>query len=84
MLPVSGAERGEPGARRCSRQEFVTFCANAQTQALQAPHISYGPVNPNAYEHIDAERAKVLSTALLQSLTELVNCPSDLARGVGI
>ena len=52
--------RGTPNME--AAQEFVTFCANAQTQALQAPHISYGPVNPNAYEYIDAERAKVLST----------------------
>ena len=43
-------------------REFVTFCANAKQQALQASHISYGPVNPNAYDHIDKERAKVLST----------------------
>ena len=43
-------------------REFVTFCANAKTQALQSPHISYGPVNPNAYDYIDEDRAKVLST----------------------
>ena len=43
-------------------REFVTFCASAKTQALQSPFIAYGPVNPNAYQYIDKERAKVLST----------------------
>jgi len=43
-------------------REFIEFCAQGAQQALYTPHVAYGPTNPSAYDHIDAERAKVLPT----------------------
>ena len=43
-------------------REFIEFCAQGKQQALYTPHIAYGPTNPNAFDHIDPERAKVLPT----------------------
>ena len=55
-----GILKGTPRVE--AAREFVTFCANAENQARQAPYIAYGPVNPKAYNYIDPKRAKVLST----------------------
>ncbi len=43
-------------------REFIEFCAQGKQQALFTPHVAYGPTNASAYDHIDAERAKVLPT----------------------
>ena len=43
-------------------REFIEFAAQGKQQALYTPHVAYGPTNPNAYDFIDAERAKVLPT----------------------
>ncbi len=41
---------------------FIKFCANARRQAEFSRNLAYGPVNPNAFAHIDPERAKILPT----------------------
>lgn len=43
-------------------REFIEFAAQGKQQALYTPHVAYGPTNPNAFQHIDPERAKVLPT----------------------
>lgn len=52
--------KGAPNADVC--REFIKFASNAERQAAFAPHVVAGPVNPNAFKHIDAERAKILPT----------------------
>jgi putative spermidine/putrescine transport system substrate-binding protein len=44
-------------------RKFVAFCANAKNQAEFAKYLGYGPVNPNAYKHIEAKRAAILPTS---------------------
>lgn len=52
--------KGTPNADLC--REFIEFCAQGKQQALYTPHVAYGPTAPDAYDHIDPERAKVLPT----------------------
>lgn len=52
--------KGTPNADLC--REFIEFCAQGEQQAKYTPHVAYGPTNPSAYDHIPAERAKVLPT----------------------
>jgi putative spermidine/putrescine transport system substrate-binding protein len=44
-------------------RKFVAFCANAKNQAEFAKYLGYGPVNPNAYDHIAPARAAILPTS---------------------
>jgi putative spermidine/putrescine transport system substrate-binding protein len=41
-------------------QRFVEFAMRARQQAIFAQKIQYGPTNKGAYQHISAERAKLL------------------------
>lgn len=50
------------GPKVDAARKFVAFCANAKRQAVHAKYIAYGPVNPMAYDYIDAVRAVVLPT----------------------
>ena len=43
-------------------KEFIRFTCDAKRQAATTTVLTNGPTNPNAYKHIDTERAKVLST----------------------
>jgi putative spermidine/putrescine transport system substrate-binding protein len=43
-------------------REFIKFTASPERQAVFTKHLSYGPVQPDAYKTIPAERAKVLPT----------------------
>jgi len=52
--------KGGPNVDLC--REFIEYAAQASAQARFTPHVAYGPTNPNAYDHIDEERAKVLPT----------------------
>lgn len=44
-------------------REFIAFTRDPQRQAAYTQHLSYGPVHPDAYKFIDAERAKTLPTS---------------------
>lgn len=44
-------------------REFVAFTRDPERQAAYTKHLSYGPVHPEAYRFIDAERAKTLPTS---------------------
>jgi putative spermidine/putrescine transport system substrate-binding protein len=52
--------KGTPNLDIC--REFVEFCAQGEQQAKYTPYLAYGPTNPNAYDYIDPQRAKVLPT----------------------
>ena len=52
--------KGSPNADLV--REFIEFCAQGKQQALYTPHVAYGPTAPDAYDYVDAERAKVLPT----------------------
>jgi len=52
--------KGTPKLEAC--REFIKFASDAKRQAAFSPFIVNGPTNPNAYKHIDPERAKQLST----------------------
>jgi len=52
--------KGAPNAK--AGREFVRFAANAQRQAVFAQHLAYAPVNPKAFQHLSADRAKILPT----------------------
>ncbi len=52
--------KGTPNADLC--REFIEFCATGEAQARYTPHVAYGPTSPDAYNHVDPERAKVLPT----------------------
>jgi putative spermidine/putrescine transport system substrate-binding protein len=43
-------------------REFIAFTRAPERQAAYTRHLSYGPVNPKAYEFIDAARAQQLPT----------------------
>ncbi len=51
---------GGPNVDLC--REFIEYAAAGDRQAKFTPHVAYGPTNPDAYEYIDPERAKVLPT----------------------
>lgn len=44
-------------------REFIAFTRDPQRQAAFTKDLSYGPIHPDAYKYIDAERAKVLPTS---------------------
>ncbi len=44
-------------------REFIAFTRDPERQAAFTKHLSYGPVHPDAYKFIDAERAKALPTS---------------------
>lgn len=44
-------------------REFIAFTRDPERQAAYTKHLSYGPVHPDAYKFIDAERAKSLPTS---------------------
>lgn len=44
-------------------RKFVKYCANAKRQAAWTALLADGPTNPNAYNFIPPERAKILPTA---------------------
>ncbi|ACL59140.1 ABC transporter substrate-binding protein [Methylobacterium nodulans] len=44
-------------------REFVAFTRDPERQAVYTKYLSYGPVHPDAYKYIDAERAKALPTS---------------------
>ncbi len=44
-------------------RKFIASCANAQRQAAYTNYLSYGPTNPNAYKHINPDKAQNLPTA---------------------
>ena len=52
--------KGGPNVDLC--REFIEFAADAEAQSRFTPHVAYGPTNAGAYQHIPAERAKVLPT----------------------
>lgn len=43
-------------------RKFIKYCANAKRQAAWTELLSDGPTNPNAYQHIQETRKKVLPT----------------------
>ncbi len=53
--------KGDPHA--ALGKQFITFCANAKRQAEFVSKLAYGPTNPQAYNYIPAERAKLLPTS---------------------
>jgi putative spermidine/putrescine transport system substrate-binding protein len=55
-----GVLKGTPNADLV--REFIEFCAQGKQQAKYTPHVAYGPTAPDAYDYVDAERAKVLPT----------------------
>ena len=57
---VFPAPKGSPKADLA--RQFISFCSNAQVQAVAAAKTGWGPSNPNAIKSIDAERAKILPT----------------------
>lgn len=52
--------RGTPNADIC--RQFIKFTCDAQRQAIYTKSLAYGPSNPDAYEHIDPVKAKMLPT----------------------
>lgn len=56
-----GIPKGTPRSEEA--KEFVRFCGDAQRQALYTEGLAYGPTNLKAYDHIPAERARLLPTA---------------------
>jgi putative spermidine/putrescine transport system substrate-binding protein len=63
--------KGSPNADLV--REFIEFCAQGAQQAKYTPHVAYGPTAPDAYEYVDAERAKVLPTnpAYISNMVEV-------------
>jgi len=43
-------------------RDFIEFCADAKRQATCASRLSYGPVNPGAFDHIAPDKARTLPT----------------------
>lgn len=41
-------------------RQFIKFCARADRQAAYTRELTNGPTNPNAYQHIDEDRALAL------------------------
>lgn len=52
--------KGTPKLELC--REFVKFACEAQRQAALAPHVVNGPINPDAFQYIDPDRARQLTT----------------------
>lgn len=63
LYSIEGWGLPKGGPKGDAARQFVAFCAAAEQQALFTNDLSYGPTNLKAYDHIDAERAKVLTTA---------------------
>lgn len=61
QLEGFGIPKGSPKADIA--REFVKFCADPKRQAVMAQTLTYGPTNTQAFEHISAERAAILTTA---------------------
>ena len=62
--------KGGPNVDLC--REFIEFAAAGENQAKYTPHVAYGPTNPNAFDYVDPERAKLLPTnpAYLKNMVE--------------
>lgn len=52
--------KGGPNIDLC--REFIEFAAAGENQAKYTPHVAYGPTNPEAFDYVDPERAKLLPT----------------------
>ena len=63
LYSIEGWGLPKGGPKADAARQFVAFCTKAEQQALFTDDLSYGPTNLKAYDHIDPERAKVLTTA---------------------
>ncbi len=63
LYSIEGWGLPKNGPKADVSRQFVAFCARPEQQALFTDDLSYGPTNLKAYDHIDPERAKVLTTA---------------------
>lgn len=63
LYSIEGWGLPKGGPKGDAAREFVAFCTRPEQQALFTDDLSYGPTNLKAYDHIDPERAKVLTTA---------------------
>ncbi|MGO4854014.1 ABC transporter substrate-binding protein [Phaeovulum sp. W22_SRMD_FR3] len=63
LYSIEGWGLPKGGPKGDAARQFVAFCTKAEQQALFTDDLSYGPTNLRAYDHIDPERAKVLTTA---------------------
>ncbi|RKF14150.1 ABC transporter substrate-binding protein [Roseovarius spongiae] len=63
LYSIEGWGLPKGGPKGDAAREFVAFCSRPEQQALFTDDLSYGPTNLKAYDYIDAERAKVLTTA---------------------
>ncbi|MCZ4354839.1 ABC transporter substrate-binding protein [Roseovarius aestuarii] len=63
LYSIEGWGLPKGGPKADAAREFVAFCARPEQQALFTDDLSYGPTNLRAYDFIDPERAKVLTTA---------------------
>lgn len=63
LYSIEGWGLPKGGPRADIAREFVAFCTQAEQQALFTDDLSYGPTNLKAYDHINPDRAKVLTTS---------------------
>lgn len=63
LYSIEGWSLPKGGPKADAARQFVAFCAAAEQQALFTDDLSYGPTNLKAYDYIDPERAKILTTA---------------------
>jgi putative spermidine/putrescine transport system substrate-binding protein len=63
LYSIEGWGLPKGGPKADAARAFVAFCANPEQQALFTDDLSYGPTNLKAYEYINPERAKVLTTS---------------------
>ena len=63
LYSIEGWGLPKGGPKADAAREFVAFCAKPEQQALFTDDLSYGPTNLRAYDFINPERAKVLTTA---------------------
>ncbi|WP_108659605.1 ABC transporter substrate-binding protein [Acuticoccus kandeliae] len=76
LYSIEGWGLPKGGPRADLAREFVRFCSDPERQAAYTSVLSYGPTNLKAYEHIDAERAKILPTSP-NNLSKMVIANSD-------
>lgn len=63
LYSIEGWGLPKGGPKADAARKFVAFCTRPEQQALFTDDLSYGPTNLKAYDYIDPERAKVLTTA---------------------
>ncbi len=63
LYSIEGWGLPKGGPKSDLSRQFVAFCTRPEQQAKFTSDLSYGPTNLKAYDFIDADRAKVLTTS---------------------